>query len=107
MPRHLEIIYEINRRFLDDVRARFPGDDGRVSRMSLIARSPVKQVRMANLAIVGTHSTNGVAAIHPELLRTTRVSRFRRDVSRAVQQQDQRRDAPPLALAGQSRPRPA
>jgi starch phosphorylase len=75
-PRHLEIIYEINRRFLDEVRRRFPGDNGRVERMSLIEEMPFKRVRMANLAIVGTHSTNGVAAIHSELLRTTVVRDF-------------------------------
>ena len=75
-PRLLEIIYEINRRFLDDVRARFPEDQGRVTRMSLIEESPVKQVRMAHLAIVGSHSTNGVAAMHSELLRTTVVKDF-------------------------------
>src|SRR5208283_1709502 len=69
LPRHLEIIYEINRRFLDDVRARFPGDEGRVQRVSLIEEGPVRKVRMANLAIVGSHSTNGVAAIHSELLK--------------------------------------
>ena len=74
VPRLLEIIYEINRRFLDDVRARFPDDPGRVSRVSLIADGPEKRVRMANLAIVGTHSTNGVAEIHSRLLRTTVVS---------------------------------
>src|SRR6185503_7417411 len=72
LPRHLEIIYEINRRLLDGVRARFPGDEGRVARVSLIAEDP-RQVRMANLAIVGSHSTNGVAAIHSELLRTVTV----------------------------------
>src|SRR4051794_35880249 len=76
LPRHLEIIYEINRRFLDDVRASHPGDDARAARMSLIEETPVRQVRMANLAIVGTHSTNGVAAIHTELLRTTTVADF-------------------------------
>lgn len=76
LPRQLEIIYEINRRFLDDVRAAHPGDDPKVSRMSLIEETPVRQVRMANLAIVGTHSTNGVAAIHTELLRTTTVADF-------------------------------
>ena len=74
LPRHLEIIYEINRRFLDAVRAGHPGDDAKVARMSLIEERPVRQVRMANLAIVGTHSTNGVAAIHSELLRTTTVA---------------------------------
>ncbi len=76
LPRHLEIIYEINRRFLDDVRLRFPGDDDRVVRMSLIEETPIKHVRMAHLAIVGTHSTNGVAAIHSELLRRTVVKDF-------------------------------
>jgi starch phosphorylase len=73
-PQLLEIIYEINRRFLDDVRARYPGDSGRAARVSLIAEGPEKRVRMANLAIVGTHSTNGVAEIHSRLLRTTVVS---------------------------------
>jgi glycogen phosphorylase len=73
LPRHLEIIFEINRRLLDDVRRRFPGDDGRVARTSLIEEGPTKHVRMANLAIVGSHSTNGVAAIHSALLRSTTV----------------------------------
>jgi starch phosphorylase len=73
LPRHLEIIYEINRRLLDAVRARFPGDLGKVGRISLIEEGPIKHVRMANLAIVGSHSTNGVAAIHSELLRTVTV----------------------------------
>jgi starch phosphorylase len=73
LPRHLELIYEINRRLLDSVRTRFPGDDGRVQRVSLIDEPSPKHVRMANLAIVGSHSTNGVAALHTELLRTTTV----------------------------------
>src|SRR5205823_2696170 len=73
LPRHLEIIYEINRRLLDSVRTRFPGDEGRVQRVSVIEEGPAKHVRMANLAIVGSHSTNGVAALHSELLRTTTV----------------------------------
>jgi len=73
IPRHLEIIFEINRLLLDDVRTRFPGDEGRVERISLIEEGPQKHVRMANLAIVGSHSTNGVAAIHSQLLRTTTV----------------------------------
>lgn len=71
LPRHLEIVYEINRRLLDDVRARFPGDGGRAARISLVQEEPTRQVRMANLAVVGSHSTNGVAAIHSDLLRTT------------------------------------
>ena len=73
VPRQLEIIFEINRRLLNDLRARFPGDEGRAVRASLIEEGPQKSVRMANLAIVGSHSTNGVAAIHSELLRTTTV----------------------------------
>ena len=73
LPRHLEIIYEINRRLLDAARTRFPGDEGRVERVSLIEEGPAKHVRMANLAIVGSHSTNGVAALHSELLRKTTV----------------------------------
>ncbi len=73
LPRHLEIILEINRRLLDDVRSRFPGDEGRVVRASLIEEGSTKHVRMANLAIVGSHSTNGVAAIHSALLRSTTV----------------------------------
>jgi starch phosphorylase len=71
LPRHLEIIYEVNRRFLDDVRSRYPGDEDRVRRVSLIQEGPEKRVRMANLAIVGSHSTNGVAEIHSRLLRAT------------------------------------
>src|SRR5512139_3126578 len=71
LPRHLEIIYEINRRFLDEVRARFPGDGGRLARMSLIDESGERFVRMANLATVGAHAVNGVARLHSELLRTT------------------------------------
>ena len=73
IPRQLEIIFEINRRLLDDIRARFPGDAGRAARTSLVEEGQVKQIRMANLAIVGSHSTNGVAAIHSELLRKTTV----------------------------------
>jgi len=76
LPRQLEIIYEINRRFLGDVRARFPGDDGRIARVSLIEEGLPKKIRMAHLAIVGSHSTNGVAAIHSELLKRTVVPDF-------------------------------
>ena len=75
-PRLLEIISEINRCFVGQVRQRFPGDEDRVSRMSLSEGTPASQVRMANLAIVGTHSTNGVAQIHSDLLRTRVVSDF-------------------------------
>jgi glycogen phosphorylase len=73
LPRHLEIIYEINRRLLDSVRERFPGDEERVKRVSLIEEGMPRKVRMANLAIVGSHSTNGVASLHSTLLRTVTV----------------------------------
>ena len=71
LPRQLEIIFEINRRFLGDVRGRFPGDQERVQRVSIIEDGADKKVRMANLAVLGSHSTNGVAAIHSSLLRET------------------------------------
>ena len=69
LPRHLSIIYEINRRFLDDVRELYPGDEHRIRTLSLIEEGPTKQVRMANLAIVGSHSTNGVAKLHSDLVK--------------------------------------
>jgi starch phosphorylase len=72
-PRHLELIFEINRCFLDSVRKRFPGNDERVAQVSLVEEGSPRKVRMANLAIVGSHSTNGVAAIHSTLLRTITV----------------------------------
>ncbi len=71
LPRQLEIIYEINRRFLDDVRKHFPGDDRRIQRVSVIEEEAGRKVRMANLAVIGSHSTNGVAEIHSDLLRRT------------------------------------
>ena len=73
LPRQLDIVYEINRRLLDEARVRFPGDEGRVERISLVEEEPSRKIRMANLAIVGSHSTNGVAAVHSKLLRTTTV----------------------------------
>jgi starch phosphorylase len=69
LPRHLEIIYEINRRFLDQIRLRYPGDDERLSRMSLIDERGERYVRMANLASVGSHAINGVAELHSDLLK--------------------------------------
>ena len=69
LPRHLEIIYEINRRFLEEVRQQFPGDEGIVSRLSLIDESGERYVRMANLACVGSFAINGVAALHTQLLK--------------------------------------
>ncbi|HRZ86797.1 MAG TPA: glycogen/starch/alpha-glucan phosphorylase [bacterium] len=76
LPRHLEIIYEINRRFLDEVRERFPGDDARVGRMSLIDERGCRYVRMAHLAAVGSHRINGVARLHSELLKKLVMSDF-------------------------------
>jgi starch phosphorylase len=76
LPRHLEIIYEINRRFLDEVCARFPGDEARVQRMSLIGEIGGKTVRMAHLATVGSHAVNGVAALHSELLKSSVLKDF-------------------------------
>jgi glycogen phosphorylase len=69
LPRNLQIIYEINYRFLDEVRRRFPGDEGRVQRMSIIGEGPVRTVRMANLALVGSYSVNGVSKLHSGLVR--------------------------------------
>jgi len=71
LPRLLEIIYEINRRFLDDIRKRYPGDEDRVTRLSIIDETGEKNVRMANLASVGSLAINGVAALHSELLKET------------------------------------
>ena len=71
LPRHLEIIYEINRRLLDEVRLKYPLDEDRLRRLSLIDEGGSKSVRMANLACVGSHAINGVAALHSELLKQT------------------------------------
>ncbi len=76
LPRHLEIVYEINARFLDLVRARFPGDEARVRRMSLIGEEGDKTIRMAHLAVVGSHAVNGVAALHSALLGTSLLRDF-------------------------------
>ena len=78
LPRHLEIIYEINRRFLDDVRMRYPNDDQLLRRVSLIDEAGDKYIRMAHLASVGSHAINGVAALHTELLKRTVLHDFYR-----------------------------
>jgi len=78
LPRHLEIIFEINRRFLDQVRSQFPGDDQLPGRLSLIDEAGSRYVRMAHLAAVGSHAINGVAELHSELLRNTVLSDFYR-----------------------------
>ncbi len=76
LPRHLQIIYEINNRFLADVSARWPGDTGRQERMSLIEEGSQRMVRMANLSIVGSHAVNGVAALHSQLVKSDLVPDF-------------------------------
>ena len=76
VPRHLQIIYEINRRFLDEAEPYILADPNFVSRVSLVEEGAEKQVRMANLAIVGSHSVNGVAALHSELIKTSLVPDF-------------------------------
>ena len=76
LPRHLQIIYEINHRFLDDVRRQWPGDEAALAELSLIEEGPHRKVRMANLAIVGSHSVNGVAALHTQLVKSHLVPRF-------------------------------
>jgi starch phosphorylase len=76
LPRHLEIIYEINRRFLDEVRKTFPADDPHISRLSLIDEYGERYVRMANLACVGSHTVNGVSVLHTRLLKQTVLGDF-------------------------------
>ncbi|HEY6451180.1 MAG TPA: glycogen/starch/alpha-glucan phosphorylase [Steroidobacteraceae bacterium] len=76
LPRHLEIVYEINRRFLGEVALRHPGDGARIERMSIVQESPRKEIRMAHLAIVGSHSVNGVAEMHSELVKSQLVPDF-------------------------------
>ena len=76
LPRHLEIIYEINHRFLKDVMHKYPGDMGKLQRMSIIDDTGDKRIRMAHLAIVGSHKVNGVSAIHTDLMRQTIFSEF-------------------------------
>jgi len=71
LPRHLQIIYEINRRFLDEARSKYPNDNNRIARLSIIDESGEKYVRMANLATIGSHAVNGVAELHSELLKET------------------------------------
>ncbi|MFC1524587.1 glycogen/starch/alpha-glucan phosphorylase, partial [Thermodesulfobacteriota bacterium] len=70
LPRHMEIIYEINHQFLQQVEQRYPGDIDKLRKMSLIEEGPVKKVRMAHLAIIGSHSINGVARLHTHLLQS-------------------------------------
>ena len=103
LPRHLEIIYEINQRFLDEVRLKFPLDEEKVRRLSLIDETGGKSVRMANLACVGSHAINGVAALHSELLKQTVLKDFYDLWPEKFRQCHQRRNSP--ALSGPEQPR--
>jgi len=76
LPRHLQIVYRINEEFLRDVRQRFPGDDNLVRRVSLISEGGERQVRMAYLAILGSHKVNGVSALHADLMCKTTFADF-------------------------------
>ena len=76
LPRHLELIYEINHRLLDEVRQRYPGDDERIARMSLVDESNGRRIRMANLACAGSHTINGVAELHTRLLQQYTLNDF-------------------------------
>lgn len=78
LPRHMEIINEINRRFLEQIAAMYPGNENMMRELSIIEEGPEKKVRMANLAIIGSHSINGVAALHTEILRNSVFREFYR-----------------------------
>ena len=101
LPRHLQIIYEIDRRFLEETAVAYPGDRERLKRMSLIEEATPKQLRMANLAVVGSHSINGVSAIHTRLIQDVAGAGFLPALAGKIQQQDQRHHAAALASAGQ------
>src|SRR5262249_15517060 len=95
LPRHLQIILEIDRRLRDEARSRFPGDSARVERVSLVEAGAERKIRMANLAIVGSHSTNGVAAIHSGLLRTQTVKDLAELFPQRLNNQTNRGTTPP------------
>ena len=76
LPRHMEIVFEINRRFLEEVAQKYPGNERKIREMSIIGEEGTKRVRMSNLAIIGSHSVNGVAALHTELLKRDLFSHF-------------------------------
>lgn len=69
LPRHMQVIYEINRRFLEELQERYPGDLARIREMSIIEEGPEKRIRMAHLSIIGSHAVNGVSALHSEILK--------------------------------------
>ena len=101
LPRHLEIIYEINARFLDEVRMRFLGDEARIARLSLIDESGERYVRMAHLACVGSHTINGVARTAFAIIAAGRAQGFSCPVAGKIPQRHQRRHAAPLDGADQ------
>ncbi len=102
LPRHLELIYEINRRFLQQVRLRHPGDNAILRRVSIIDEDGPKAVRMAHLATVASHHVNGVAALHSDLVRRQLFPDFAGLWPDKVHQRDQRRHAAALGGPGQS-----
>ena len=102
LPRHLEIVHEINRRFLDDVRQRFRETISLLRRLSLIDEDGGRYVRMAHLASVGSHAINGVAALHTDLLKKTVLRDFHTVAPEQVPQRHQRRDAEALDRPEQS-----
>lgn len=76
LPRHLEILYFVNQIWLDKVAAKYPGDVGRLHSMSIIEEGAYKKIRMANLCVVGSHTVNGVAALHTELVKSELFNEF-------------------------------
>ena len=90
IPRHLQIIYEINRRFLEGVTRLYPGDTDLLRRVSLIEETETKQVRMAHLALVGSHCVNGVSALHTEILKKDNFSDFSSVLARAIREYHKR-----------------
>ncbi len=96
LPRHLEIVDEINRRHIENVRQKFPGDEARAQRLSLIDENGEKYVRMAHLASLGSHAINGVAELHTELLKTHVLRDFYELHAGKIFQQNQWRHSPPL-----------
>ena len=103
LPRHLQIIYEINHRFLDEVHARFPGDGDRLRRMSIVGEDGNKNIRMAHLATVGSHAINGVAALHSELLKSSVLKDFYEMWPERFSNKTNGVNATPLPCAGQPR----
>ena len=104
LPRHIEIMFDINEHFLDEVRMHFPGDADRLARMSIIDEYGSRYVRMANLASVGSHTINGVAELHSELSEAGCTGGYSRALAAQIHQRHQRRHAEALDRAGKSAP---